>query len=86
MSRIFSFLFKRLKTSEVRSDRCYKFWCFRHLRIRDDERPQSNRDSGFAGAGSPTITATHQMEMLTRRMGLLASVHGVRWERLASTL
>ena len=30
--------------------------------------------------------ATSLMEMLTRRMGLLPSVHSVRWERLASTL
>jgi putative Mg2+ transporter-C (MgtC) family protein len=30
--------------------------------------------------------ATNLMEMLTRRMGLLANVHSVRWERLASTV
>jgi putative Mg2+ transporter-C (MgtC) family protein len=30
--------------------------------------------------------ATSLMEMLTRRMGLLANVHSVRWERLASAV
>jgi uncharacterized membrane protein YhiD involved in acid resistance len=30
--------------------------------------------------------ATNLMEMLMRRMGLIASVHSVQWERLASRL